>query len=241
MAEYQAVFKRCEKKYLLEKQQYMKLMEAIGGRFAIDEYGRHTICNIYFDSETDELIRASIEKPAYKEKFRLRSYGIPSGQDTVFMEIKKKAGGIVYKRRMPIKLADAQAYLYCGQRPLCRGQIFNEIDWMVKRYSLRPAAFIAYDRIAMYGLCSPDLRMTFDTNITGRDTALSLEKGVFGQKLLDAGKILMEVKIPDAVPIWMSRLFSELGIFPVSFSKYGTYYKYKLAAGKAQTGGKYCA
>ena len=45
---------------------------------AEDQYGLHTIRNIYYDTECDELIRTSIEGPKYKEKFRIRCYGKPT-------------------------------------------------------------------------------------------------------------------------------------------------------------------
>ena len=39
------------------------------------------------------------------------------------------------------------------------------------------------------------------------------------------GRVLMEIKLSDAAPLWLARLLSEERIFPTGFSKYGTCYK----------------
>lgn len=72
---YQTVFKRYELKYLLTKEQKETILRAMKPYMDLDQYGRTTICNIYFDTDNYRLIRRSIENPAYKEKLRVRSYG----------------------------------------------------------------------------------------------------------------------------------------------------------------------
>ena len=110
----QEVFERYEKKYLLDTPQYHSLICEMAKWMCADQFGRHTISNIYFDTGNFELIRRSIEKPEYKEKVRLRAYGPVSQDSTVFAELKKKAGGIVYKRRAALKLKEARDFLYRG-------------------------------------------------------------------------------------------------------------------------------
>ena len=100
MAVFKNVFKRYERKYIITPEQYEGLMPLIDEYMRGDEYGRSTICNIYFDTPSHMLIRNSIDKPVYKEKLRLRSYGVPDQDSNVFIEIKKKFKGIVYKRRI---------------------------------------------------------------------------------------------------------------------------------------------
>lgn len=165
MSQTKSVFKRYEKKYLLNEKQYNAFTEFLENKMVPDQYGKYTISNIYYDTLNYQLIRASIEKPVYKEKLRLRSYGIPSENDTVFVELKKKYNKVVYKRRVPMKLKDAKLYLEQGQlcSPSC--QILNEINWFLKFYHPIPQIYIAYDRIAMSSKENPDLRITFDTNI----------------------------------------------------------------------------
>ena len=96
---YQDTFKRYEIKYLLSAKQKKEFMKTIERYMTLDRYGRTTIQNIYYDTPDWRLIRTSLEKPVYKEKLRLRSYGTANPEKTVFIEIKKKYDGVVYKRR----------------------------------------------------------------------------------------------------------------------------------------------
>lgn len=218
-------FQRIEKKYLLNSTQYERLLEKINPHMEMDQYGRHTICNIYYDTKQYDLIRTSIEKPPYKEKLRLRSYGVPGMQDRVFLEIKKKWDGVVYKRRIPMKLKEAENYLENGRPMPGNGQIECEIDYFVKFYQPEPKMYIAYDREAYFGKEDESLRITFDQNIRSRQNGLKLELGDEGEPLLEEGQRLMEIKISQAFPMWLAAILSELEIYPTSFSKYGNIYK----------------
>lgn len=111
----QEVFARIEKKFLLRPEQYKALRAVFDEKMAQDAYGRHTILNIYLDTPDYELTRESIEKPIYKEKMRLRAYGMPQENDKVFLEIKKKYKGVVYKRRAEMTLRQAREYLSGGR------------------------------------------------------------------------------------------------------------------------------
>ena len=220
-------FERIEKKFMMDQAQYEAFINAVAEELAVDEYGLHTICNIYFDTDHNDLISRSIEKPVYKEKFRLRSYGVPKDDSTVFLEIKKKYDGIVYKRRVQMSLKDAKRYLSTGIRPdkMAHQQIMKEIDYFVQYYKPQPKQFIAYDRIAMYGVHDDQLRLTIDQNIRERREDLFLEHGSYGRRILPENTYLMEIKVPGAMPLWLARILSELKIRPVSFSKYGVAYK----------------
>lgn len=225
----QTVFKRVEKKYLLTQPQYKAVIKAIGKHMSIDNYGKTTICNIYFDSPCDELIINSIEKPVYKEKFRIRSYGVADDNSRVFLEIKKKFKGVVYKRRIAMNIKEAEKYINTGRLPFVPdNNIPNEIDFMINRYSLKPKVFIAYDRTAYFGIDNKDLRITFDENIRSRYENVTLKSDENCTPLLDKGLYLMEIKIPGAIPLWLSRILSENSIFPTSFSKYGLIHKQHL-------------
>lgn len=237
----QEVFKRYEKKYILTQTQFNQLMIYLSRSMTMDQYGKHKICNVYYDTLDYELIRTSLEKPKYKEKVRLRSYGVPAQEDMVFLELKKKFDGVVYKRRAAMTLSEAEKYLKEYIKPEKDSQILHELDYTVRRYDLKPAVYLSYDRTAYYGNDNQELRVTFDTNIIGRSYALDLGQGSFGTYVLDQDLILMEVKIPGAMPVWMSSVFSKLGIFPVSFSKYGTYYKNCIVKHNIETGGRICA
>lgn len=227
------IFKRIEKKYMLTPGQYERLVAAMEPHMAVDQYGLSKICNIYFDTEDDELVRLSNEKPVYKEKLRLRSYGVPGPQDKVFLEIKKKYDGIVYKRRIALKLCEAEDYLLRGVRPAKDSQILREIDYFIAFHKPVPKLYLAYDRTAWYGKEDADFRMTFDSRIRSRRDNLFLGCGDAAQELFEQNYWLLEIKTAGAYPLWLASAMSELAIYPVSFSKYGTVYKKELASGRA--------
>lgn len=225
----QCCFQRYEKKYLLTPAQYQRIRGGLAAHMEEDSYGRYTICNIYYDTPDFQLIRASLEKPVYKEKLRLRSYGVPGKQDQVFVELKKKYKGVVYKRRAVMETQQAVDYLDGCLWPQPEGQICREIDWFLELYRPQPQVYIAYDREAMAGVAAErELRVTFDTNLRWRDTELDLQAGDYGAPILAGDNILMEIKIPGAAPVWLSHLLSENGAFATSFSKYGTCYREHL-------------
>ena len=232
MAELQTCFRRYEKKYLLTPAQQEFILRGVRGRMKEDTYGCYTIGNIYYDTEDYALIRASLDKPVYKEKLRVRSYGVPQAQDAVFTEIKKKVDGIVYKRRVKLAAGLAPRYLAGDAALSPGGQISREIEWFQRFHRTQPRVFIGYDRMALAGTEQKELRMTFDTNLRWRSTLLDLRAGNDGDPMLPPEKILMEIKIPDAAPLWLSRLLSEAGAYPVSFSKYGLCYQKYLACGR---------
>lgn len=222
------VFKRVEKKYLLSEDLYQKLFEKINNYITVDTYDFSTICNIYFDTDDYLLVNRSIEKPIYKEKVRLRSYGVPKKNSKVFLEIKKKYKGVVGKRRVSAPLKEFYTYFDTGKYPNVDTQIMNEINYCFKFYNLKPKVFLAYDRYSYKGKDDSNFRITFDKNIRSRTDNLYLENGDNGMLLLDKNCYIMEVKTLGAYPLWFARILSELNIYPTSFSKYGNVYKKQI-------------
>lgn len=228
----QFCFKRYEKKYMLTPEQCARMLEGMSNHMCADEFGRYTICNIYYDTDDFRLIRASLGKPVYKEKLRMRSYGVPDDRDEVFVELKKKYDSVVYKRRTVLPAAAAVSYIHDGAAPERGDQICREVDWFMRSYRPTPKVFIAYDRTAFAGRENPELRITFDTNLRWRNRELDLRAGDYGETLLSPENILMEIKIPGTTPVWLAHLLSEIGAFHMSFSKYGTWYtQYTLGHG----------
>lgn len=226
--QYNMIFRRSERKYLLTEEQYHRLWELVSPYMEEDEYGHSTICNIYYDTADYELIRSSIEKPVYKEKLRLRSYGIPANDTTVFIEIKKKCDGIVYKRRIGLPLQEAEKSLEQSFIEPVAGQeqISSEINYFLQRTALVPAVFLAYDRDAFRGVDDAELRMTFDFNIRSRQEHLSLSDGAEGNCFFQNGEVMLEIKTIGSYPLWLVHAMEECQIYPVSFSKYGNIYKH---------------
>ncbi len=217
------VFERVEKKYRLNQKQYKRFLDAVEGKIHMDAYGLHTIRNIYYDTSDHELIRRSIDKPKYKEKLRMRGYGEIKEDSTVFLEIKKKYQGVVYKRRARLTMGQARTYLETGICPEERNQILNEIDYFIRFYRPKPRVYLAYDREAFVGNEDETLRITIDRNIRSRSHCLELSFD--GEcEMQNPGEYLMEIKVSGAYPIWLANLLGKCEIYPTSFSKYGTVY-----------------
>lgn len=223
---YQSVFKRYELKYLLTRKQKKAVLQAMAPYMELDEYGRKTIRNIYFDTENYRLIRKSLEKPAYKEKLRIRSYSKVSSEDMVFVELKKKYDSVVYKRRMALEENQAMDWVLSKKPCVKQSQISNEIDYVLQYYrTLAPAVFLTYEREAFFEPDGGDFRVTFDENILCRQEAISLKADVWGIPLLAPGLTLMELKCSGGLPLWMVEVLSKEQIYKTSFSKYGTAYQ----------------
>lgn len=222
----QTVFKRYELKYLLNPEQKERMMEAFSPYLVPDQYGKTLIRNIYFDTDQYRLVRCSIEKPAYKEKLRVRSYRQATSDSTVFVELKKKYRGVVYKRRISLPEEAAMNWL-SGKCPCPKDtQISREINYFLDYYQmLRPAGFLSYRREAYYAEKQPDFRLTLDQMVLFRQEDLSLKSKVWGQALLPQDMTLMELKCAGAMPLWAARILSENHIYQTSFSKYGTAYQ----------------
>ena len=226
---YTGVFKRVEKKYLLDEEQYRALRKILEPYMEPDEFGRSTICNIYFDTPDHSLIRTSLEKPVYKEKLRLRTYGIPADDSVAFVELKKKFKGVVYKRRVTMAYRVAYDWLCRGIQPEEDSQIIREINWVLQYYkNLSPAAVLFYDRIALYAKGDHDLRITFDAAIRWRSENCDLRQGDSGTPLLREEEHLMEIKLSGGMPVWLVKALDDLKIYPRSYSKYGTAYMTSL-------------
>lgn len=224
----QNIFRRVEQKYLLTKNQYENLMECIKDSIEKDIYYESTISNIYFDTDNNDLIINSIEKPLYKNKIRLRSYSTPNLNSKVFLEIKIKYKGVVAKRRIDLTLEEFYEYMNSGNMPNSNKQIMNEIDYYFKKYNLKPKMFLAYDRLSYYDKNHKEFRITFDKNVRSREYDLKLEYGDYGKKYFDEDIYIMELKTLGSIPLWFTQILSKLKIYPQSFSKYGKIYSKKI-------------
>ncbi len=223
---FQTVFKRYELKYMLTKQQKEKVIAAMEPYMKLDKYGRTTIRNIYFDTDSFLLIRRSIEKPIYKEKLRVRSYSQATQDSTVFVELKKKYNHVVYKRR--ISLPEHEAMEWVCRKNHCdkKTQISDEVDYFLDYYqTLKPAVFLSYEREAYYTKEKSDFRVTFDDTILCRQENISLTAPVYGEPVLPEDMVLMEIKCSGGIPMWMTDVLSQEHIYKTSFSKYGTAYR----------------
>lgn len=219
------VMKRYELKYIINKDQERAFRKKLEGHMLPDRFGLSSIASLYYDTPDYRLINASIEKPEFKEKMRLRSYGLATDSSPVFLELKRKAYGIVYKRRVQSTIPLVSKF-FAKEGDICAGgQINREITYFRDMYpDMAPACLIIYDRTAFYQP-DGDLRLTVDNNPRYRVSDLDLRKSMDGISLLPEGFSILEIKVQEAMPLWLSGILDELKIYKNSFSKYGEAYK----------------
>ena len=218
------IFKRYEKKYLLKKSEYEKLMSFIRDKLVPDAHGKNTLCSLYLDTPDFLLIRNSIDAISYKEKLRLRSYGVPRAEKTLFFEIKKKYNRVVYKRRVSMTTVEAANYIESGEMPF-DSQVMREIDYLMKFYRHpKPNVCILCEREAFFDKENTDVRLTFDENLRYRYGFPTVDNIKEGTPLTDGNQYILEIKTPGAMPLWLARALSECEIYPRSFSKYAHAY-----------------
>jgi len=220
----QSIFERYEKKYLITEQQHKALERTMSQHMVPDVHGTYLVQNLYYDTEHWDVIRASLDKPAYKEKMRLRCYGMANKHTDFFLELKKKYKGIVYKRRIAIP---AQAPAESPIRTIVsklHSQIAGELAFYLQANNVAEKIYISYRRTALAGLRDGGLRITFDTDILFRINNLRFADPHNGQCVLPDGKMLMEIKMLNGMPLWLAGALSENEIFPTNFSKYGVCY-----------------
>lgn len=239
-------FKRYEVKFKINRSQYEKIQDELREHMTPDKHGRSTIFSLYFDTPDYRLIRRSMEHPDYKEKLRLRSYGLVSQEQPVFLELKKKYDKVVYKRR--IEMTEPEAVEFCRrasgeqytawnhrQESYSDRQIKKEIRYALQFYpSLKPRMLLSYEREAWYEKGNHDFRITFDQNLLWRETDLDLHTGVFGKHIIPEDEIIMEVKTGMGIPLWLTQILTREKIYKTSFSKYATAYRQKVVAEMAE-------
>ncbi len=227
MTQQMAVMQRYELKYLLSAEQTDVLKERLNGHMVLDEYGLTSIGSLYYDTPDHRLIRTSMDKPEFKEKIRLRSYGLATEDSPVYLELKRKAAGIVYKRRVQTTIPAVEDFIAGGD--ICEGsQINRELAYFRDYYKeLAPACLIMYDREAFF---EPDgeLRLTIDHNPRYRFDDLNLTTSMEGQRLREPGVSVLEIKVQQAMPLWLAHVLDEGGIRKNSFSKYGEAFRLSM-------------
>ena len=219
-----AAMSRVEMKYILSPEQVAYFKKALEGHMHVDSYGLTSIASLYYDTPDYRLIRLSVQKPPFKEKIRLRSYGMATLESPVYLELKRKANGIVYKRRVQSTIPEVEAFIDHNSAICADGQIAREISYFRNFYGkLIPACLIIYDRLA-YKEDHGDLRLTIDQAPRYRVDNLNLTTSMEGRLLLPEGYAILEVKVQAAVPLWLSEILDKGKIYKSSFSKYGTAY-----------------
>ena len=224
------IFKRYELKFVLSQDQYSSIYEIIAQHLPQDTYGEYMVQSLYFDTDNWDVIRTSIEQPVYKEKLRLRCYGVPGIGSPIFLELKKKFRGFVCKRRISFPLKELQEKTAREIAAVDNTQVGQELDFYLRANPVKERAHVSYKRVAFAGIGG--LRITFDSDIRFRTDLLDYEHPQGGLEILPDDLIVLEVKTVGGMPLWLAQALSKLNIFPTTFSKYGVgYKKYVLQKG----------
>lgn len=231
----QEIFKRYELKYWLTREEHAALREAIMPRMAYDTYGdpegKYNIVSLYFESDDKKIYYETINRLRFRQKLRLRVYDQANLLSPSFIEIKQKFTNVVNKRRTLIPLGEAYDVLskpYDEQLietvDASNRQILREALHFRDLYNLKPATVVSYDRQAFSGIeqGEEDLRVTFDYNLMCRDDDLAIENGPEGIHFTDYDFVILEVKVSNSVPFWLSRILSEFEFYRQGFSKFCT-------------------
>jgi hypothetical protein len=247
-----SVFARREEKYLLAAGVRENMLALLGNALETDGRGMTRIGSLYLDTPDDLLIRRSVEKPDFREKLRVRTYGrVRDGSHPAFFEIKRKYLGTVYKRRVRMTLREARRFVERGAMPpssyqgdaacvVLNRQILEELRWTLVRYgTLGPSLYVEYERCAYtYRVEGASLRLTIDSNVCYREGRWAEDgygqgrggqehrgQDSYGHQLLPPGACLMELKTSTALPLTLTRVLDELGLYPRGFSKVGNAYR----------------
>ncbi|WP_251197548.1 polyphosphate polymerase domain-containing protein [Anaerotardibacter muris] len=244
MTSYADVFKRKEMKYRLNAVQRASLESEIARHMELGEFAHSTIRSLYYDTPDFALIERSLDKPLYKEKLRLRTYGTPDLRAQAFVELKKKFKGVVYKRRVGPSLAAAQAFLAgmpyeqaCATYPLASPevqaqalcprslQIAREIAFTMERNAnLEPSTLIECSRVAYADPEGGELRITFDADLACVPNAQTIDTAAARVPFFNEPISIMEVKNAGPLPAWLIDALDRAKAYPQSFSKYGYAY-----------------
>lgn len=231
----QEIFKRYELKFLLTRAEHEALRTAIMPRMAYDTYGdsegKYNIVTLYYESRDKTVYFETMNRLRFRQKLRLRVYDEADLSSDAFIEIKQKFRNVVNKRRTLIPLEEAYQVL---AEPYEEGviesvnasnqQILREALHFKELYKLNPATVVSYDRQAFSGVLEgeQDLRVTFDYNLMCRSENLGLENGPKGLPFVEDDIVILEVKVSNSVPFWLSRLLSEFNFVRQGFSKFCT-------------------
>jgi len=232
-------FNRYELKYVVHATAYRALVEDLKHFMVPDPYGDvdgfYRVTSLYYDSPDYQFYRSKVEGLKYRRKLRLRIYpGTDISKVTKgFCEIKQRINRTVQKRRLTLPLDDAVS--------LCSGTFdasaLDELDaaaasemlYMVRAANLRPSCIVSYRRQAfMGGRFEAGMRLTFDMQLQGRMQSLTVNEESPNHYFIPPDWFIMEVKVNERVPVWVTSLLAKHECQTQRVSKYCAVVKKEL-------------
>ncbi len=224
-------FNRFELKYLITLQQAERFKSALKAYMRPDEHGldngRYALASLYYDSPD---LRCYWEKEyglRFRRKLRLRRYetGAPLTEETpIFVEIKQRVDRVTQKRRAVLPYGEALRLCNDRQMPDHNPEdraMIEEIYVFLWQYNLRPVSIVRYDRQAFIGSAYDlGLRVTFDTELTFQAHPLHLHETPQGLPMTPANQVVMEIKVNERIPTWLTELIADHNFQLERMSKY---------------------
>lgn len=194
---------RNESKYLIDELQLQNLLAKVNKFIEEDKHYKYTVYNIYYEELNKDLTKSKSQN-----KLRLKSYGIPSKDASVYIEVENRSNDLVYKRSLEVDINQAYECLCYGYPLYDAMTSCNEIDGYLRENEFIPKLFLAYERIA-YNSIFGDCRITFDMNLRSRTEDFHLCDIESNQLVLKDGYYVMEIKSPNTLPIWLTTALKE--------------------------------
>lgn len=223
-------FNRYELKYLMAVHQAEAIVADLADLTDADPHSGsqgYRLVSLYYDSPGLDCFWAKIDGIKFRRKLRLRVYvgddieAVASGM----VEIKQRINRTVQKRRLRLPLEEAER--------LCGGtfengdldemdrQVVSEVQYMVRAMHLGPTCVTAYHRKAFVGgRYDAGLRITFDTDVRYRVHGLKVNLSAANKLVIPADWCIMEVKVNDSIPDWVTSLLARHGCQLRRVSKY---------------------
>lgn len=189
----------------------------------------YTVRSVYFDTPDLRDYHEKVSGIQVRRKLRIRVYDRPGDGSPVFLEVKRKHGGAVWKDRAALT-ADIVAPLLAGGDPVDAVPATERVAtarflYRLRREARRPVLLVTYDREPLVGRLDPSLRITLDRRlrcapypVLGPDLrGLYVERPL--RPTLD-GRFILEVKFDRVFPSWLRFILSEFGLRREALSKY---------------------
>jgi hypothetical protein len=224
-------FNRFELKYVITLQQAERFKSALRAYLVPDEHGndngRYALASLYYDSPDFRCYREKLDGIKFRRKLRLRRYETDelfTEETPVFVEIKQRVDRVTQKRRTLLPYSEALRLCNDRQIPDYAPEdkaIIEEIYAFVWQYNLRPASLVRYVRQAFVGTeYDVGLRVTFDTFLSFQTHPLHLHEGPSGLPMLPANLVVMEIKVNERIPTWLTEMIAAHNLQMDRISKY---------------------
>ncbi|RDG38592.1 polyphosphate polymerase domain-containing protein [Streptomyces corynorhini] len=224
-------FNRYELKYLVPVDLAAAIRDELAERMDRDAHspvGGYGVWSLYYDTPQLRFYWEKIEGLKFRRKLRIRHYGDLTGvtdDAPVCVEIKQRVNRVTQKRRITLPYATARE-LVDGRRLIdhaAKERAFvEEVLELVVRLDLRPMVITGYQREALVGRDQDTgLRVTFDRRVRGRDRDFDFTaEGAENRYTLPPHLTVMEVKVNERTPYWITDLAARRDLNLVRVSKY---------------------